>query len=84
MGRGGEAAAGVALSLLVNWKLCSRARNLPEIPIDRGILQRGGGGGGGVQGQGRQASGCPDRWLPSFHTAGGQGPQWPEAVRAKL
>lgn len=36
---GREAGAGLALSLLFNWKLCGLARNLPEIPIDRGILQ---------------------------------------------
>lgn len=47
----------LTLSLLVNWKPCRRARNLPEIPIDRGILQQVGAG---------QASRCPDRWLPSF------------------
>ena len=38
-GKGGR--RGLAASLLVNWKPCRRARNLPEIPIDRGILQQG-------------------------------------------
>lgn len=74
VGRGREGGRRwLAASLLVNWKPCRRARNLPEIPIDRGILQRGRRGGGG------QASRCPDRWLPSFtlqeaRARGGQEP----------
>lgn len=42
VGRGREGGRRwLAASLLVNWKPCRRARNLPEIPIDRGILQQG-------------------------------------------
>lgn len=48
VGRGREGGRRwLAASLLVNWKPCRRARNLPEIPIDRGILQRGRRGWGG-------------------------------------
>lgn len=57
VGRGREGGRRwLAASLLVNWKPCRRARNLPEIPIDRGILQQGRRRRGGGQ-----ASRCPDR-----------------------
>lgn len=48
----------------VNWEPCRTARNLPEIPIDRGILQRGGGEGGEgdrVRGGAGRVSRCPDQ-----------------------
>lgn len=79
VGRGREGGRRwLAASLLVNWKPCRRARNLPEIPIDRGILRRGRrrGGGAGVQ--------MPRSMTAIFYTAGGQSPWWPRTVRAKL
>lgn len=51
----------------VNWEPCRTARNLPEIPIDRGILQRGGRRGGGVTGCGVGQGGCPDALINDCH-----------------
>lgn len=60
----------------VNWKPCRRARNLPEIPIDRGILQQVGAG------QGRR----PDAPIDDCHLSHCRRaePMVTKAVRAKL
>lgn len=65
---------GLALRLLVNWKLGRPARNLPKIPIDRGILHQGG----------RAGIRMARSMTAIFNTAGGQGPTVTETVRAKL
>lgn len=71
---GREGRRWMALSLLVNWKLCRRARNLPEILIDKGILQR--------EGQGRR----PDAPIDDCHLLHCRraGPIVTKTVRAKL
>lgn len=62
-----EARRWLASSLVVNWKPCSRARSLPEIPIDRNAAA--GGGSSGVH--------MPQSMTAIFYSAGGQSPWWP-------
>lgn len=61
----------VAGTWSANWKLLRSARNLPEILIDRGILQGRAGG--------KEKIRMTESMTVIFFTAGGQGPQWPRA-----
>lgn len=70
-GGGGSGGLSGIESLSVNWKPRWLARNLPEIPIDRGILQQG------VVGGGRAGVRMPRSMTAIFYTAGGQSPQHP-------